>query len=93
MSLFPYAGQQYILVRILTIDWKKKKKNGSNRMVVTDNDVMKLETHFLFILFLESNKKSNAGLLKEMRRCLRNKSFFLFGLIFIDKNVLSHNIY
>ena len=24
MSLFHYAGQQYILLRILTIDWKKK---------------------------------------------------------------------
>ena len=35
-----------------------------NRMVVTDNDVMQLEMQFLF---LESNKKSNAGLLKEMR--------------------------
>ena len=29
-----------------------------------------------FFLFLESNKKSNMGLLKQMRQCLRKNSFF-----------------
>ena len=46
-------------------------------MVVTDNNVLKLEMLVLLILFLESNiNKSNAGLLKQMRRYLRNNSFF-----------------
>ena len=50
-------------------------------MGVTDNDVKKLEKRFIFpFSFLESNKKSNAGLLKQMRPCLRNNSIFFFGL-------------
>ena len=50
-------------------------------MVVTDYDVMKLEMQGFLFLFSESNKKSSAGLSKQMRRCLRNNFFFLFGLI------------
>ena len=34
----------------------------------------------VFFSFLESNKKNNAGLLKQMRRCPRNNSIFFFGL-------------
>ena len=34
----------------------------------------------IFFFFLESNKKSNARLLKQMRRCPRNNSIFFFGL-------------
>ena len=50
-------------------------------MVVTNNDVKKLEKRFFFS-FLESTKKKkrNAGLLKQMRRCPRNNSIFFFGL-------------
>ena len=48
-------------------------------MVVTDIDVMQLEMWFLFIsIFLKAiEKKSNAGLFKEMRRCVRNHFFYL----------------
>ena len=50
-------------------------------MVVTDNDVKKFEKRFFFLsLLLESNKKSNVGILKQMQRCPRNNSRFVFGL-------------
>ena len=51
-------------------------------MIVTDNDVKKLEKRFFSFSLLESNKKSNAGLLKQMQRCPRNNSIFFFGLSF-----------
>ena len=35
---------------------------------------------FFSFSFLESNKKSNAGLLKQMRQCPRNNPLFLFSL-------------
>ena len=35
---------------------------------------------FFSFSFLESNKKSNAGLLKQMWRCPRNNPLFLFSL-------------
>ena len=35
---------------------------------------------FFSFSFLESNKKSNAGLLKQMRRCPRNNSIFFLAL-------------
>ena len=52
-------------------------------MVVTDKNVKKLEKLFFSFSFLESNKKSNAELLKQMQRCLRNNSIFFFGLGFL----------
>ena len=45
---------------------------------------MILELHFLLIFIL----KSNAGLLKQMQWCLRNNSFFLFGLTIIYEDTL-----
>ena len=46
-------------------------------MVVTHNDVK----NFFSFSFLESNKKSNAGLLKQIDAAVRVKQFnFFFGL-------------
>ena len=52
-------------------------------MVVTNNEVKKLEKCFFSFSFLESNKKSNAGLLKQMPRCPRNNSIFFLALVFL----------
>ena len=70
-----------------------------NRMFITNNADMEFKMWGFFLLFLESNKKSNAGLLKQMQWCLRNNSFFLFGLKYLfmifcvlepAQNILAH---
>ena len=53
---------------------------SNNHMVVNDNNVMKLEMRFLLIFIFKKQKRSNAGLLKQMRRSPRNKSIFYLAL-------------
>ena len=48
MSLFPYAGQQYILLRILIIDWKKKKSHSVRLHPVIVHSELSASSLYLF---------------------------------------------
>ena len=93
LSRFPYAGQQYILVRILTIDWekkkKKKKKKKTNQLRHTrltqsySDNVVYFKTAYLLVFFINTRHK----LVSQILLCLISAVGLNLYIIIIYKQV------